>query len=1227
MALLGLFSKRDKHKTPSSGTSVADSAEDYVLPDSTVPALPNNVYATSEASSSKFHLGFHRKRSTPAVEVTDTNLLRPPTTPYIPSTKSETDVDGIRPPPSKSSLLSAYSDPHNALSTRSLPGQRTEARSGPANVGVVEPRKSSDLRRSIDALNVPDIPPVPKKPGGLFAWAHRERKKSKPSDPLTDSNLEVNSESFNLKSFRHIRPESPSADSTLASPVLLPPVRPRPRNDSVASDSSQRISVAAFREMAARRSAAGSPTTSTTAPPILLRPPSRVDSLENASFRSPAPSFQRSPASAQRSSNLAVTGDSTSSESEDSGDESGSEESSTMRPKRKGTITQESSAKASSELGHRMRSPRVTPSRVTKSTLGHSEQSDSGQSSQPPKPNAAAKRASIRVTQQPLKSAPSPNAVSDRARGKLRARSSDSDDDSSSSSEDSDDAPLASLLPPVRPGSSASNATSGSRSRIPPKPLIDISQMSTPPLPSASEKVNSPLKEPPKGAQSPAPPAAPAKEIVSPSGVKEKEEKNETRPTHSGKPSLSDRLARIAQTAAAKSVETLATSAPLERRSLDSRPLLSEESPRGRVSQPVRSQTAPLNSVERASPSPSPAAARMKPKGRTLSSSSPNAAAAYDLTDPTPIVPTPIRERSPPPAFSVTSRPPSQLSLNSNPRLSMSPTVRMVGSSGSSSSPSTPTTPFTPSSPDIPASSRPYHVPPIPPAHVSPPTPPDKSTSPTPSSPPATSSSSSTSRKRSSTLIPHNGIPPSGAFTGSGLLASAAANAPETKTSNKTSAPVAALRTARQRSSTLLPQMEIAPASRRTTDRESMVSSASSGPSPPSTSSAQSRAPPPSHRFPQRSRNPFDNSGAASQSKSMPSPSSGVPPPKPFAVSERGNSPASSTGDSSSGRTPLTPADGSDYGYPDSRSAPSAMGAKKGHRRGPSVTFDDEPDNRGRPPAKSGETNEERRNERRRSEAKAAIELGHVVNGRIQLEPDDDDDRPLNNMGPRMSMANPMMNFTPPSPMNWQGQPNAAMLNPQQFMFPQGNTDPRFLAAHQQAMMVAKQAYQMAVAQQAMAAANEEWERGSNTSAFGNMGLGMGMGGMGMNPMGQMGMPMLPGGYGMNWNNSGAMMFPSSTSMYGGSVAGSDVGWGTRSEYGGPSRASRTSAMLAPRQAPAMNSARSEYGGQSSTPSNSRQNQRPRTKTSPSDMPLPSQHTRVRQAPPPSSWKASQGGK
>ena len=72
------------------------------------------------------------------------------------------------------------------------------------------------------------------------------------------------------------------------------------------------------------------------------------------------------------------------------------------------------------------------------------------------------------------------------------------------------------------------------------------------------------------------------------------------------------------------------------------------------------------------------------------------------------------------------------------------------------------------------------------------------------------------------------------------------------------------------------------------------------------------------------------------------------------------------------------------------------------------------------------------------------------------------------------------------------------MLPPQQFMFtpPPPNADPAFLAAHQQAMLVAKQAYQFAVAQQAMQAAGDEWERGSNVSAFagpGGMNMGMGM--------------------------------------------------------------------------------------------------------------------------------------
>ncbi|KAJ3543144.1 hypothetical protein NM688_g5896 [Phlebia brevispora] len=87
MALLGLFAKRDKYKSPastssapkSSGGSLADSNEDYVLPETIIsPALPNAVYGNPEASSSKFHLGFHRKRANNAPEQADPNLLRPP---------------------------------------------------------------------------------------------------------------------------------------------------------------------------------------------------------------------------------------------------------------------------------------------------------------------------------------------------------------------------------------------------------------------------------------------------------------------------------------------------------------------------------------------------------------------------------------------------------------------------------------------------------------------------------------------------------------------------------------------------------------------------------------------------------------------------------------------------------------------------------------------------------------------------------------------------------------------------------------------------------------------------------------------------------------------------------------------------------------------------------------------------------------------------------------------
>lgn len=207
----------------------------------------------------------------------------------------------------------------------------------------------------------------------------------------------------------------------------------------------------------------------------------------------------------------------------------------------------------------------------------------------------------------------------------------------------------------------------------------------------------------------------------------------------------------------------------------------------------------------------------------------------------------------------------------------------------------------------------------------------------------------------------------------------------------------------------------------------------------------------------------------------------------------------------------------------------------------------------------------------------------------------------VNQMNPMMGLGGPM-NFPPPgawAPWQQQGQQSPMMPHPSQFG---QNSD--FLAAHQQAMLIAKQTYQMAVAQQALAAAGDEWERSSNAGGFGggsqfggsqmggsqiggsqmggsqlginptfggspgfggNMNMGMfGMGG-GMSGYGGMGMP---GG----WPNASLMPppgprsayggFGGAQSEYGGSSPGSVAGWGSRSVYGeafGPSPGDRSS--------------------------------------------------------------------
>ncbi|KAH8094697.1 hypothetical protein BXZ70DRAFT_354120 [Cristinia sonorae] len=1361
MPILGLFSKRDKRKlqpqayTPfhqhsNSSDGDADSISNSEPVDSSIPTSPssygsphvrgaNPVYGNSPlataASSSKLKLGFRRKKSSTFVYVDKADIPSDSQLPLqqSPGALSETDIR----PPARGALFSAYGDPHGAFSTRSLPGHQLSPHS----------RTNSRDVASVDNLPSPNQPSQqPQKKSGLFSWVQRDRKKSQPSAPraperlpprpsldlntVASSSHNYNSDSFNLKSFRHVGPSAsdpaspelpvPRPPSALSGSYMTPPARPR--GNSVASDSSQRISVAAFREAAKR---AHSPS------PIVARPPSRTElaspRLEVSSSRpslglrqgvnGTASTSSLKPSPVRQSALRSSSGDSSSDESEE--EESEGEEDGTLRPSRgRDTITQRSpgaKSTASSELGHRLRVPAPGPARVARSALGHGEvdagnsrAADFGRNSSVSGSSALQSNATMERPSTMLAL-----ASSGYFDGHKRTKSSSTT--SSSQSSDSDDAPLATLMMPKRPGSSASNATTGSRPRMPAKPLIDINTLSNPSLPMPMFGESSLT-------------LSPTDEKFTPPPLPQKANKEEERDR---KPTLTDRLAQVAQNAASSTIAK-STENPYSRRTGSLDMLRDREkvpNPTGKIdstaaaplSQPLapsRSQTAPIgfdpttsqmsrtptsNGATR-SRTPDPAVDRITPRReKRFSVSNPSTPPVVDLTDPTPIRPMPIRERSPPPSFSVTSRPASQLSLGVMVQQSSSPsprtqtqaasqpskiepgtqreqsTVRMVGKTAPMHTSAHSTSSESSSSEDDSEDDQPRKRAPVPthaPASSS--RTPTASASLTPSPrprrgsevlhapPPRTSSmyaldveprstkvlvpagppsavsttsassasasvATPTTRKRASTLVTNGTLDPSKGFTGGGLVA----NIPAVPTpTNKSAGHPSSLKMPLVVTPTFAP----APIPSRTRQRSSTISDNS-----------------PSERFPERPILPNASHSspvakpvrppvrpAASQPHSV-SGSAALPPSRPFAGDFRGNSPsASSTGDSSSGRTPLTPRDGSEIGFsgrggdsdlgysagrfkekerwggsgagvPSSAQSEAAINRKRGHRKSASVSFDEPEKGRLREiegaPKVSGE--DERRRERRRSEAKAAIELGNVMNGRGPLADDDDDDLPLNSMNPRMggNMMNPMLNLTPPSPMPW-GAPNmmAGGMSPMgMFPPPPPNADPAFLVAHQQAMMVAKQAYQMAVAQQAMAQANEEWERGSNaTSAFGGgasvyggMNMGMGMGGsMGMNPMGQ---AMFPP-YGM-WPNP--MMFPpTAQSMYAGSVAGSDIGgstsaaWGTRSAYGGdlPDRTSMY------RNA-GFSSSQSAIG--------SRPAPRPRTKTAPSSRP----------PPPPSSWK------
>ena len=163
---------------------------------------------------------------------------------------------------------------------------------------------------------------------------------------------------------------------------------------------------------------------------------------------------------------------------------------------------------------------------------------------------------------------------------------------------------------------------------MPPKPLIDISQMNTPPKPMRNHVDEITSSVPP---QRQPPPPLPVKDRSASPVINERS--HPSRPTHPDKPSLSDRLARIVQSTASRSTENLAGALPLERRSLDLRPIVSDLAERVHVPHPTRSQTAPLDAFETPRTQPAlsmPAVTQPKPKANRRSLSSPNAAAAYD---------------------------------------------------------------------------------------------------------------------------------------------------------------------------------------------------------------------------------------------------------------------------------------------------------------------------------------------------------------------------------------------------------------------------------------------------------------------------------------------------------------------------------------------------------------------------------------------------------------------
>ncbi|KZP10089.1 hypothetical protein FIBSPDRAFT_221481 [Athelia psychrophila] len=587
-----------------------------------------------------------------------------------------------------------------------------------------------------------------------------------------------------------------------------------------------------------------------------------------------------------------------------------------------------------------------------------------------------------------------------------RASSSSSSSSSSSNSDSEDDAPLATLLGPKRPGSSASNLTP----RGPQRPLIDINAI----LPGdRTGSIPSPLVAN----------NAREREVADLSGLKKLAELKRKEELRLAKEEAEQRDAKVAaQQAQERNAERKAKTKPAQERDVETKSKAKPARaappnfsyPHRRTSSDV--VTSPKEATvdlpprpqsrgpEASLPSPAPTVSHLRepasssrrkivvstvePEPDSPQGISDDLMAALRFMDPDayerskipapapppapaskgekgknlPIVPTPITRREAPPGFSVMSRPQhGQTHRTTQSSGAMSTLTTASVNSSATITPTNESAGPAVSSRDAVGSSKAGKTIAPPPRSSSLfilPTDGDSSFTSTSTTPSVSTSTSSRSRPDPAST---RYFPTKQSISSLSSLASPTSSPEEPKVPLKVAPILKAPRsTGRPRSSTvtLISQIpETAPLN------------------------PDSRAPQASKPYIQ----PVSRPGTlVSMIPAPPSPTSSKASykPKPFAAAMRRDSPASSTGDSSSGRYPITPRDGSEVGEDDEwlrqeRRKREMRVKRRSVSHGSEADFDRLAAKSRVAPEQSDHTPEaeQRRKERRRGEAKAAIEV------------------------------------------------------------------------------------------------------------------------------------------------------------------------------------------------------------------------------------------------------------